>query len=187
MFENNKLPFILGIATILGAVIVVSCLNAYKSKMFGITYNSTVSKMQDAITAMETSGHDYFRSPLYSDVKLDDYSVKPAKFLSDTIGIKEDCGNSNGKCFASKYKDENSKIYNPKFEGACALLKNGISICMMPQIKHNDIYGIMDVNGKDSPNILGKDLRTFTIKAKVRNYEPEDDEETGSVNYIGQP
>ena len=58
---------------------------------------------------------------------------------------------------------------------------------MMPQIKHNDIYGIMDVNGKDSPNILGKDLRTFTIKAKVRNYEPEDDEETGSVNYIGQP
>ena len=88
MFENNKLPFILGIATILGAVIVVSCLNAYKSKMFGITYNSTVSKMQDAITAMEASGHDYFRSPLYSDVLPQNTKMKIQKYTIRNLRVR---------------------------------------------------------------------------------------------------
>ena len=53
---------------------------------------------------------------------------------------------------------------------------------MIPQIKKENITGIIDVNGTGAPNVYGKDLRTFEIKAKIRNYAPEDDENAGTVN-----
>ncbi len=53
---------------------------------------------------------------------------------------------------------------------------------MKPQIKNNNIKGIIDVNGKDAPNIYGKDLRLFEIRAKIRNYDPN--EAVGKVKEV---
>ena len=179
---NLKGPLLITIAVVLFAALFSGAVNHYKNKTLNLAYENNIIRLQDAITAMDAVGTDYFHSPLFSEKKLTDYSLRPGKFLQETVGISQYCGNSNGDCFAKKYKYENGQPYTPNFKGACAILKNGISICMIPQIKKENITGIIDVNGTGAPNVYGKDLRTFEIKAKIRNYAPEDDENAGTVN-----
>ena len=170
-----KKPLILTIMVILTAFLGITGINKYKIKTFDIAYENNIVKLQEAIAAMDVVWTDYFRSPLYSDKELKSYDIKPGKFMQEFLKIKEFCGSSNGDCFAKRYKYDNGQPFTPNYIGACATLKTGPSICMIPQIKDKNITGIIDVNGKDKPNVYGKDLRTFEIKAKIRNYSPEDD------------
>ena len=73
------------------------------------------------------------------------------------------------------YNADNERVEFPinGIKGACALLKNGVSICLKPQIKREngaiqEIQGWIDLNGPKEPNIYGRDLRTFTIDLKNR-------------------
>ena len=173
---NIRTPIIITLFVTVIAIIGINGLNNYKLKTLNIAYENNVAKLQDAITAMDAVWTDYFHSPLYSDKELTNYNVKPGKFMQEFLKIKQFCGSSNGDCFAKKYTYENGQPYTPKFEGACAQLSTGPSICMIPQIKDKNIQGLIDVNGKDKPNMYGKDLRTFELDAKTRNYDPEDDQ-----------
>ncbi len=75
-------------------------------------------------------------------------------------------------CFAETYYEyeagKKREEYKPDYKGSCAILKNGSSICMIPQIGAADIEGVIDLNGKKGPNVLDRDLRTFIIAAKTR-------------------
>ncbi len=177
-----KSPIILTVMVIITVILGLRGIAAYKLKTLNLAYDNAIVRLEEAITVMITNGADYFHSPLYSDKKLSDYSSKPGKFLREIVGVSKYCGNSNGNCFAKKYTYENKQPYKPIFEGACATLRNGPAICMKPQIKNNNIKGIIDVNGKDAPNIYGKDLRLFEIKAKIRNYDPN--EAVGKVREV---
>lgn len=178
---NIKSPIILTVMVVIIAILALRGIAAYKLKTLNVAYENAIIRLEEAITVMTANGSDYFHSPLYSNKELTDYSLRPGKFLQEIVGVSRYCGNSNGDCFAKKYTYENKQPYTPKFEGACAQLKNGPSICMKPQIKDNNITGIIDVNGQDAPNMYDKDLRTFEIKAKKRTYIPEDEEEAGMV------
>jgi len=186
-FANLKAPIIITMAVILFVALFSGAVKHYKTKTLNMAYQNAIIRLQDAITEMDAVGTDYFHSPLYSDKKLKNYDLKPGKFLVDIVGVSKFCGSSNGDCFAKKYKYENGQLYTPEFKGACATLKNGPSICMIPQIKNENITGIIDVTGTDGPNVFGKDLRTFEIRAKIRNYTPEDDEMIQEVNVVDQP
>lgn len=182
-----KIPIILTVMVIILVILGLNGVKHYKVKTLNLAYQNAIIRLQDAITEMDAVGTDYFHSPVFSEEELKDYSVRPGKFLQETVGVSKYCGNSNGDCFAKKYKYENGQPYTPTFKGACAILKNGPSICMIPQIKNKNITGIIDVTGPDGPNVYDKDLRTFEIKAKTRNYDPEDDENVEEVKYTYQP
>lgn len=182
-----KTPLILTIMVVILVILSMNGIRHYKIKTLNLAYQNAIIRLQDAITAMDAVGTDYFHSPLFSEKELKTYELRPGKFLRETVGVSKYCGDSNGDCFAKKYKYENGQPYTPTFEGACAILKNGPSICMIPQIKKGNITGLIDVTGPEGPNIYGKDLRTFEIRAKIRNYEPEDDENTQEVNVVDQP
>ncbi|MBQ8669232.1 type II secretion system protein [bacterium] len=47
--------------------------------------------------------------------------------------------------------------------GACAKLKNGATICLAPQSGTSSIHGIIDINGKKGPNIVGRDLSDINL------------------------
>ena len=179
---NLKSPVILTVMVVLVAILGLKGIAVYKLKTLNLAYDNAIIRLEEAINVMLASGADYFHSPLYSDKELSDYSIKPGKFLREIVGVSSYCGNSNGNCFAPKYTYVNNQPYKPVFEGACATLKNGPSICMKPQIKNNNIKGIIDVNGKDAPNMYGKDLRLFEIRAKIRTYNPN--EGVGTVKEI---
>ena len=171
---NIKSYAIFGAIFALTAFLVVRGINNYKIKTINLAYENNIVKIKDAITSSTTQWPDYFYSPLYSDTELDDYDLKPGKFFEEILKIKKSCGSSNGDCFAKKYKDEKGKTYTPEFKGACAVLQTGPVLCMIPQIKNENIKGIIDVNGQEGPNIFGKDLRPFEIDAQKRNYDPDD-------------
>ncbi len=172
---NIKTLVIITVMITLTAILGVNGFNKYKIKTLNTAYKNNIAQLQQAISSLELTGIDYFHSPLYSEVKPENYDLKPGKFFKEILKISKYCGSSNGDCFAKKYTYENGQPYTPNFEGACAQLKTGPSICMTPQIENNDISGLIDVNGTDKPNVYGKDLRTFEIQAKKRSYNPDDD------------
>jgi hypothetical protein len=178
-----KTPILITVSVVLFVALFLGTAKHYKMKTLNMAYENNIIRLQDAITAMDAVGTDYFHSPVFSEKELKDYDLRPGKFLRETVGVSKYCGNSNGDCFAKKYKYENGQPYTPIFKGACAILKNGPSICMIPQIKKKNIKGIIDVTGPDGPNVYGKDLRTFEIKAKIRNYDPDEDDKTSDVRY----
>jgi prepilin-type N-terminal cleavage/methylation domain-containing protein len=88
------------------------------------------------------------------------------KFIKKYFKINKYCGTDNGDCFAKKYyeyKDNDKVIYSPKYVGACAVLKNGMSICLSSD-GNGTATALLDINGKKGPNVYGRDLRELTIK-----------------------
>lgn len=66
----------------------------------------------------------------------------------------------------------NDSFYNGM---RCALLKNGMSLCISPQVVDNanrlrrPVRGFIDINGPKEPNVVGRDLRSFSID--IANHE----------------
>lgn len=180
---NTRGYIIFALMFTITSFLVVKGVNNYKIKTLNLAYENNVAKIKDSITSSATIWEDYFHSPLYSDVELKDYDLKPGKFFDEVLKIHRYCGSSNGDCFAKKYKDEKGKKYTPVYEGACAVLKTGPVLCMTPQIKNENIKGIIDVNGQEGPNVFGKDLRLFEIEAK-KNYYSDEDDKIEAVKYV---
>jgi len=73
------------------------------------------------------------------------------------------------ECFANKYyeySNNEKKVFDISDDlvGACAKLKNGVSLCIQPQVGQNNIQGVWDLNGPKGPNIRGRDYDTFSIE-----------------------
>ncbi len=91
-----------------------------------------------------------------------------ATFMKKYLRTAKIC-NPGEECFAKEYTSisgGNKTTYNPDYSGTCATLKNGMSMCLRTTINPNGEYivnALVDLNGKKLPNILGQDLRGFTI------------------------
>ena len=107
---------------------------------------------------------DFYSTMMYTASTQETYEETSGKFVKKYLKVSKYCGDSNGDCFGDKYYNYNDtthkkEIYEPVFQGACASLKNGASICITPQSSS----GLIDINGKKGPNVFGRDLRPFTI------------------------
>ena len=66
---------------------------------------------------------------------------------------------------------------NDDYSGmACGLMKNGISLCISPRVTDaqtgaelRPIRGFIDLNGPKEPNVLGRDLRSFSLDIASRH------------------
>jgi hypothetical protein len=159
--------YLIGFGFVLITILVVAGIKKYNENLFDVTYRVNIQKIHEGLLLMTSTGTDYFYSPMYKETadKLN-YDETSGAFLRSNFELKKYCGTSYSECFANKYKDLKKKKYIPEFKGACAQLKNGSSICLIPQIADNNITGLMDMNGKYGPNVYGKDLREFEIKAR---------------------
>lgn len=177
--------YLIGFGFILITVLVVSGLKKYNEKLFDTSYQVNIQKLNESLLLMTSSGTDFFYSPMYVKEGEDfNYDETSGEFLQKYFDLKKYCGTSYGECFAPKYRDERKRLYKPDFKGACAILKNGTSICLTPQIANNNMTGIMDMNGPYGPNVYGKDLRDFEIKARKMQFR---EETAGSVITIDTP
>jgi len=170
---STYIVLILGIILIIVSLFIINVVKKYQEKSFETEYKNEVQKisnMVDNLTLAENQD-SFFYTTMYTEIRPSNYAQTSGYFLEKYIGINRVCGNSDYECFSSNYKDEKKKPYIPDLEGACAVLKNGISICLKPQINEEPIQGIMDINGKFGPNTLGKDLRTFELDKRTKPVE----------------
>lgn len=89
------------------------------------------------------------------------------KFIKRYLRVAKYCGAPTGgksECFADNYSEyvggdkKTVNIVNLGLDGACAQLKNGVSLCLTRQVGGNPVKVVMDLNGPKGPNIIGRDF-----------------------------
>ena len=90
-------------------------------------------------------------------------------FLYEYLKIIQGCDGIVAPCFASSYKNINSGAVSVSsvWNGYCVTLASGSSFCMDYPTLYDGSWGyvFIDINGKQGPNILGRDafyLAVFT-------------------------
>lgn len=155
---------IIGIIAVLTVPTVVS---KYNKKIYvaalQTTYNQISNSAAQALIDYRT------RSLADSDLVTTD---GVGEFLKKYFNVAKDCGvasDNSSECLASSYRNFNKSAYTPKVKGRyCVTLNTGVSVCM--DVMHTDgadSHGyadvIVDINGKDKPNINGRDLFGFEL------------------------
>lgn len=87
------------------------------------------------------------------------------RFIQSQVKTVKNCGSTFTDCFASEYKNMNGAVMT-NFNAAnssCYALPSGASVCLTYvgriRIRGNGFVNmVVDVNGKQGPNILGRDL-----------------------------
>ena len=164
------------IVGVISALVLPVFVSKYRQKSFDLGFERQIKSLNNAIDALAiTENKDYFKTVMYTSDEPESYLDNSGQFIKKYLKLSKYCGDSNRDCFANiyyKYENKDKSVYNPEFKGACGSLKNGSSICLTPQIGVgvNAIPPkvLIDINGKKGPNVLGQDLRTFTLNLKTR-------------------
>lgn len=172
----------MAIVGIISSIILPAAISKFNEKVLDLGYEreiKTISSVVDSLVVSENK-KDFFSTMMYTDVEPESYEDTSGKFLKKYLRVAKYCGDTNGDCFASKYydySDNGKKEFLPIYKGSCARLKNGMSICITPQIGAAGVEGLIDLNGSKGPNILGRDLRSFTLGVKTRTGRVKDSTE----------
>lgn len=173
----------------------------------GLTVAENVSTFNDTSMNIDSdnAGDEDAAAELLTDANLNNSA---RNFLNSYAKLTKYCGFVTGDCFAANYSQYNDRqrvffdlgaIINngTQYEGlrydrvACGLLKNGMSLCISPQVSNTTdgtivrpIRGFIDLNGRKEPNVLGRDLRFFSIDVAVNAIRGRD---TGAVATVDPP
>lgn len=177
----------MAIVGIISSIILPAAISKFNEKTLDLGFErevKTISSVVDSLVVSENK-KDFFSTMMYTDVEPESYEDTSGKFIKKYLRVAKYCGDTNGDCFASKYydySDNQKKEFIPTYKGSCARLKNGMSICITPQIGARSIEGIIDINGQKGPNVLDRDLRSFIINAKTRTGRVSDSTEVLAHN-----
>jgi len=179
-FTLTEVLVALSIVGIIAALVLPAVITNYQNKSFNQAFQRETQALQSTIEGLPVSENkaNFFDTMMYkTSMETDEttgaanYDDSSKAFMQKYLKVSKFCG-TNTDCFAEKYyeyTDGDKKVYTPDFKGACAKLKNGMSICLTPQVGTTPIEGVIDLNGAKGPNVFGKDLRTFMISAFVKN------------------
>lgn len=151
------------IVGIIAAIVLPAVVTKYQNKVLESAFNREVHSLQDSIdsvTAVENQ----------TSIDKTTLSTDTAVYMKRYLRVSKFCGENGADCFGksySQYSGHEKKSYTPAYDGDCAILKNGTSVC----IKYNgtSVDMLIDANGPKGPNVYGRDLRTYThyIKSKT--------------------
>jgi prepilin-type N-terminal cleavage/methylation domain-containing protein len=172
-FTLTEVLIAISIVGIISALVIPIIISSTSNQAFAHGLSKEIATITDAINSLSvTENKSYFETMMYTDTELEDYENTSGAFIKKYLKISKYCGSSGKGCFADiyyDYQDNNKVVYTPEYKGACASLKNGMSLCLTPQIGTKDIVGLIDLNGKREPNVIGRDLRRFTIRSKDKS------------------
>ena len=178
----------------------------------GLTVAENVSTFND--TSMSIDLGDVEATEVGAAGRLTNANLDSSarNFLNSYAKLTKYCGFVTGDCFAANYFQYDGRqranfnlaniiagneLYtiggNELNYGhmACGLLKNGMSLCISPQVSNTTngtivrpIRGFIDLNGRKEPNVLGRDLRSFSIDIAVNAVRARN---TGAVATVDPP
>lgn len=200
IFNNKKSGFTLAellltliIVGIIAAVVMPTLITRAQNRMFETAYQREIADLTDTFEALAVNEGVYrleevdsVKSCSTSKTNLINCRAQISGFLKKYLNVARLCedididSDSASQCFAETYKDiSEGKEYNfghymRAQNTSCALLKNGMSICLSPLLKtlggkrknpnqRRGMYLHIDVNGPKGPNIINRDYRDMTI------------------------
>ena len=148
------------IVGIIAALVLPAVVTKYQDKTFESAYNREVHSLQDSIDSLAAveNQQSFYETTL---------AKTPETYMKKYLRVSKYCGASGKDCFGkfySEYSDHEKKTYTPSYDGNCAILKNGTSVCL--NVNGGNIAMLIDVNGPKGPNVWGRDLRTYTHSVK---------------------
>ena len=175
-FTLMEIIIALTVVGLIAALIMPAVVTKYQTGVMEKAFNKQVTSIMNALEVLPTQEGvmEFSKSSMHIDATHSGgYESSSGNFLKKYFKLTRYCGSEPRLCFPSKYtefsKSNGKSVVEPfkdGFNGSCGILKNGMSICIRPQIGDGDITGYIDVNGKSSPNVLGRDLREFTITTR---------------------
>lgn len=176
-FTLTEVLIAIAIVGVLAAIILPMVITSYQSRAFEGINNREKIALQTAVTSLVVTENKakFSETMMYVPADPDDYTDSAGKFMKKYLRIARDCGsvkNGTSDCFASQYyeySENDKKKFTPSLSGYCAQLKNGISLCLKPQVGGAPAEVIMDLNGPKGPNILGRDLRNVQQLESITN------------------
>ena len=148
------------IVGIIAALVLPAVVTKYQDKAFESAFNREVHSLQDSIDSLAAveNQQSFYETTL---------AKTPETYMKKYLRVSKYCGASGKDCFGkfySEYSDHEKKTYTPSYDGNCAILKNGTSVCL--NVNGGSIDMLIDVNGPKGPNVWGRDLRTYTHSVK---------------------
>ena len=147
------------IVGIIATIVLPAIITKYQDKVLDSAYKREIHSIQDSIDALAAveNKDSFYETTLATDAEA---------YMKKYLRVSKYC--ENGKdCFGkyySKYTDNEKKTYTPSYDGSCAILKNGTSLCL--NVSGGNVDMLIDVNGPKGPNVFGRDLRTYSYSAK---------------------
>ena len=177
-FTLTEILIAVVIVGVIAGLVLPKVIENYQIKTMDSNFKREVQTIEDSINGLAVSENkaDFFSTMMYVDALPEEtsdevYENNAVQYMKKYLRVSQMCEKPED-CFAEKYYQyeagKKREEYKPNYKGSCAILKNGVSICMTPQIGADNITGIIDLNGKKGPNVLDRDLRTFAIAAKTR-------------------
>ena len=176
-FEGFTLTEVLVATLIVGIIatlVIPSIVTQYQNKVFDTAYKREIQSITDAVDDLVASEQvsSFFDTKMYLVEEPEgNYDESSGYFLKKYFSIARYCGDETGLCFAKdyvKYENRTSTAYSMDVKGSCVLLKNGMGLCISPQIFDEAIRGYIDLNGQWGPNVYGRDLREFYMPLQTR-------------------
>ena len=148
------------IVGVIAALVLPAVVTKYQDKTFESAFNREVHSLQDSIDSLAAveNQQSFYETTL---------AKTPETYMKKYLRVSKYCGASGKDCFGkfySEYSGHEKKTYTPSYDGNCAILKNGTSVCL--NVNGGSIDMLIDVNGPKGPNVFGRDLRTYTHSVK---------------------
>lgn len=177
-FTLTEVLLAVAIVGIIAALVLPAIVTHYSIAGLDAQESRQINTINTAVKGLVVNENkaNFGETMMYLDATPTSYDDTVGRFMKKYLRVARYFGNYTAnkdkilsECFADTYyayePGKSKSIYNLENElsGACALLKNGVSICMRPQIAGISARGVIDLNGLKGPNVLGRDLRTFNL------------------------
>lgn len=154
----------LGIIGVIAVLTLPNVMTSYKNKVYVTGLQKIYNQFSDAALKFMNDN----RTDSMAETSLNDNLINVGEFFRTYFKVVKDCGESSTDCMGASYRTtDKSKKYEPDFTGKyCVTFNTGAAACMSRMNEdglHDHGYAnvIVDVNGKQGPNILGRDLFGF--------------------------
>lgn len=178
----------LGIIGVVSALTLPTLVKNHQRQVYVTQLHKVYNQMSQAVELYMTDT----RAVSLAETRLRNNSVELKRFFTNYFKVVKDCNGSYVPCFADEYKSlDGSKTINPKHWKCNVVftLADGTAVCADSKIEDNskdeddeDVVngynGInvismeFDINGRQGPNIYGRDYFSFDIDARGNIVDP---------------
>ena len=173
-FTLTEVLLATAVVGVIAALVLPAVVTHFNEEVLTQKLKRQVSSIQQALDVLVVNENksDFSETMMYTLDAAPDYDETVGKFFKKYFKVSKYYGAYSGanktkiqnECFGSEYYEYDEATKSKKdldisreLVGACAKLKNGTSICLVPQMGQNPAHGVIDINGPKGPNVKGRD------------------------------